>query len=254
MKGVDLLRWTYQSYLRDYLACVRSLDDNIGRLLDHLEGTGLSRNTIVVYASDQGFYLGEHGWFDKRFMYDESLRTPFLVRWPGVVEPGAHNADLVSNLDFAQTFLDMAGVPAPETMQGRSLVPLLRGSRPDDWRAYHYYHYYEYPGWHMVQRHEGVTDGRFKLIHFYDLGEWELLDLVTDPHELSNQYHNPEYESIKRRLLAALERLKDQYEVPAGVPAARLGVDPMRYYSDQRRAIEEGPRAGVNPATESRPD
>jgi len=240
MKGVALLRWTYQSYLRDYLACVRSLDDNIGRLQDYLESSGLAENTVFIYSSDQGFYLGEHGWFDKRFMYDESYRTPLLVSWPGVVEAGSVNTDLVSNLDFAQTFLEIAGVPESDAMQGASLLPIMKGRTPNDWREYHYYHYYEYPGWHMVQRHEGVYDGRYKLIHFYDLNEWELIDMETDPHELTNQFHNPEYDSVKERLLGALAKLKEQYDVPEGIPAPREGVDPWGYYSTQRKAIERG--------------
>jgi len=238
LKGVALIRWKYQSYLRDYLACVRSLDDNVGRLQDYIESSGLAENTVFIYSSDQGFYLGEHGWFDKRFMYDESYRTPLLVRWPKVVKPGAINRDLVSNLDFAQTLLELAGVPEIESMQGASLVPLLKGSQPQAWRDYHYYHYYEYPGWHMVQRHEGVYDGRYKLIRFYDLDEWELLDLETDPHELINQYYNPEYADVKERMAAALVTMKDRYAVPEGIPEPRLDVDPMRYYSTERRAIE----------------
>lgn len=238
LKGVALLRWKYQSYLRDYLACVRSLDDNIGRLRAHLEESGLADDTIFIYSSDQGFYLGEHGWFDKRFMYDESYRTPLLVSWPGVTQAGSTNSDLVSNLDFAQTFLEMAGVSAPEAMQGASLVPILKGQTPDDWRDYHYYHYYEYPGWHMVQRHEGVYDGRYKLIHFYDLDEWELIDMETDPHELTNQFHNPEYAPALERMRLALDRMKERYDVPPGIPAPRENVDPMQYYSTERRLIE----------------
>jgi len=234
MKGVALLRYKYQSYLRDYLACVRSLDDNIGRLLDWLESNGLAENTVVIYSSDQGFYLGEHGWFDKRFMYDESYRTPLLVRWPGSVEPGTVNADLVSNLDFAQTLLEMAGIDAPVEMQGRSLAPLLRGEAVEDWRQYHYYHYYEYPGWHMVQRHEGVYDGRYKLIHFYDIGEWELMDLQTDPHELTNQYHNCVYKDVVERMHAALAEMRETYKVPEGIPAPRVVDDPDRYFSTER--------------------
>jgi arylsulfatase A-like enzyme len=239
LKGVRLTRWKYQSYLRDYLACVRSMDDNIGRLLDYLEESGLAENTIVIYASDQGFFLGEHGWFDKRFMYDESYRTPLLIQWPGVVEPGSVNSDLVSNLDFAQTILEMAQVAADESMQGMSMVPILRGETPEDWRKYHYYTYYEYPGWHMVHRHEGVYDGRYKLIHFYDLDEWELIDMETDPHELTNQFHSPEYATVKNRMMEALAMLKARYEVPEGIPAPRVGVDPMRYYSTERKIIEE---------------
>ncbi|NDV62017.1 sulfatase [Puniceicoccales bacterium CK1056] len=238
LKGVAFLRLKYQSYLRDYLACVRSLDDNIGRLQDYLETSGLAENTVFIYSSDQGFYLGEHGWFDKRFMYDESYRTPLLISWPGVTKAGSVNSDLVSNLDFAQTFLEIAGVPAPEGMQGASLVPALTGKTPDDWRDYHYYHYYEYPGWHMVQRHEGVYDGRYKLIHFYDLDEWELIDTESDPHELTSQYFNPEYTPVKERMHRALDRMKERYDVPPGIPAPREDVDPMQYYSTERRLIE----------------
>lgn len=234
MKGVELLRYTYQSYLRDYLACVRSLDDNVGRVLDYLESSGLAENTVVIYASDQGFYLGEHGWFDKRFMYDESYRTPLLVRWPGEVEPASANNDLVSNLDFAQTMLEIAGVGTAEEMQGRSLTPLLKGKPVDDWRDYHYYHYYEYPGWHMVQRHEGVYDGRYKLIHFYDVDEWELIDMETDPHELTNQYHNAAYRETINRMHAALLAMKKKYDVPEGIPTPRTVDDPAYYYSTER--------------------
>lgn len=238
LKGVALLKWKYQSYMRDYLACIRSLDDNIGRLQQYLKANGLDENTVLVYASDQGFYLGEHGWFDKRFMYDESYRTPLLVKWPGVVEPGSVNKEIVSNLDFAQTFLDIADAKADPEMQGMSLLPLLKGQQPDAWRKYHYYHYYEYPGWHMVQRHEGVYDGRYKLIHFYDLGEWELIDMETDPHELKNQFFNPEYNKVVDRMKSALEELKSCYRVPAGIPEQRNVNNPHYYYSTERQLIE----------------
>jgi len=149
-----------------------------------LEDLRLAENTVFIYSSDQWFYLWEHGWFDKRFMFDESYRTPLLVSWPGVVKSRVVNSDLVSNLDFAETFLEIAGVEVPNDMQGASLVPILKGETPNDWRTTHYYHYYEYPGWHMVQRHEGVYDGRYKLMHYYDL--------ESDPHEMVNQYDNPE--------------------------------------------------------------
>jgi arylsulfatase A-like enzyme len=238
LKGVALFKWKFQSYMRDYLACVRSLDDNIGRLQDYLAESGLEKNTVVIYASDQGFYLGEHGWFDKRFMYDESYRTPLIVKWPGVVERGSVNRDLVSNLDYAQTFLEMAGAEEDPAMQGMSLLPLLKGETPQDWRKYHYYHYYEYPGWHMVQRHEGVYDGRYKLIHFYDLDEWELIDTQSDPKELTNQYTNPQYTEVVVRMLGALDAMKVQYAVPPGIPSPRDVKDPMRYYSTERRLIE----------------
>ncbi len=238
LKGVALVKWKYQQYIKDYLRCIRSLDDNIGRLVEHLDKTGLSENTVVIYASDQGFYLGEHGWFDKRFMYDESYRTPFIVKWPGTIKPGSVNKHIVSNLDFAQTFLDIAGVEQPAEMQGISLLPLLKGKEPENWRKYHYYHYYEYPGWHMVYRHEGVYDGRFKLIHFYDVDEWELLDTKHDPLELNNEYHNEEYSAVVARMKLALKDMKAKYQVPEGIPAPRDIDDPWRYASGARRTIE----------------
>ncbi|MCA9646445.1 MAG: sulfatase-like hydrolase/transferase, partial [Myxococcales bacterium] len=188
LTGRELTRWKYQRYIKDYLRCVASVDDQVGRVLDYLDESGLAENTLVVYCSDQGFYLGEHGWFDKRWMYEESLRTPCLVRWPGVVEPGSACGRITSPLDLAQTFLEAAGVAAPSGMQGDSLVPLLEGETPDDWRQTFYYHYYEYPSWHYVRRHYGVTDGRYKLIYFYepDVDEWEMYDLLNDRNEQSN--------------------------------------------------------------------
>jgi arylsulfatase A-like enzyme len=240
LKGVALLKWKYQTYMRDYLSVIRSVDDNVGRLQDYLKEAGLDENTVFIYSSDQGFYLGEHGWFDKRFMYDESYRTPLLVRWPGVVEPGRTNGQLVSNLDFAQTFLDIAAVPANPEMQGKSLLPLLKGDGEGTFRDYHYYHYYEYPGWHMVLRHEGVYDGRYKLIHFYDVNEWELIDMQTDPHELTSQYHNPDYAEVVERMKTALVQKKEQYSVPEGIPTPRRVKDPNRYLSDERFFQETG--------------
>ena len=167
LQGKELLRWKYQRYIKDYLRCIASVDDNVGRLLRYLDATGLSRDTIVVYSSDQGFYLGEHGWFDKRWMYRESLRTPLLIRWPGVIESGSASRDLVSNLDYAATFLEIAGVRTPPRMQGRSLVPILKGGTPRDWRRSFYYHYYESQLAHGVPAHEGVRTERHKLIRFY---------------------------------------------------------------------------------------
>jgi arylsulfatase A-like enzyme len=218
-QGKDLVRWKYQRYMKDYLRCVAAVDDGVGRLLDYLDEAGLADNTIVVYSSDQGFYLGEHGWFDKRWMYEESLRTPLLVRWPGHVAPGSVNAeDIVSNLDFAETFLDIAGVEVPDDMQGRSLVPVLEGHTPDDWRETFYYHYYEYPGAHSVRRHYGVTDGRYKLIHFYepDVNEWELYDLKKDPHEMRSVYGDPAYAEVQQRMRQELRRLREELKVPEG--------------------------------------
>ena len=171
-KSDDLVRWKYQRYMADYLACVRAMDDSIGVLLDYLDESGLAKNTIVIYASDQGFFLGEHGWFDKRFMYEESMRTPLVARWPGKIKPGTVSDDLVSNLDFAQTFLDIAGLEQPKDMQGASLKPIMTGKTPKDWRTSVYYHYYCYPEYHAVRRHDGVRTDRYKLIHYYDLQEW----------------------------------------------------------------------------------
>lgn len=213
LSGKDLVRWKYQRYIKDYLRCVTAVDENIGRILDYLEKSGLAKNTVVVYCSDQGFYLGDHGWFDKRWMYEDSLRTPLLIRWPGVAKAGTENKDLVQNLDFAQTFLEMAGVPAPSDLQGRSLVPLLKGEHPADWRKSIYYHYYEYPAVHMVQRHYGVRTDRYKLIHFYPVNEWELYDLQKDPNELHSVYADPAYADVLKELKEELTRLRRLYKV-----------------------------------------
>jgi arylsulfatase A-like enzyme len=214
LAGEELIRWKYQRYMKDYLRAVASVDDNLGRVLDYLDASGLDENTIVVYSSDQGFYLGDHGWYDKRWMYEESLRTPLIIRWPGVVEPGSVNEELVQNLDYAETFLDLAGVPIPDVMQGVSLVPLLRGRTPDDWREALYYQYFEYPAVHMVQRHYGIRTKRYKLIHYYLIDEWELFDLESDPEELQSVYMDPEYREIRQDLSAELVRLRSQYHVP----------------------------------------
>ena len=217
-----LKRWKYQCYMKDYMSCVASVDDAIGRMLQFLEEEGLAENTLVVYSSDQGFFLGEHGWFDKRFMYNESFKTPLIVRWPGHIEPGSVNHDIVSNLDFASTFLDVAGIAVPEDIQGRSLVPLFRGETPADWRKAFYYHYYEYPAVHMVKKHEGAYDGRFKLIHFYDdVDEWEFYDLASDPNELSNVYAKPEYAVEVARMHAELQKLRTELKVPPVIVNAR---------------------------------
>jgi arylsulfatase A-like enzyme len=212
-EGRDLLKWKYQRYLHDYLACIASVDDNVGRLLDYLEESGLDKNTIVIYTSDQGFYLGEHGWFDKRFMYEESLRTPLIVRWPDRIKPGSRCEQMVLNLDLAETFLDAAGESIPNEMQGMSLLPLMKGEKPDSWRNAIYYHYYEYPGWHMVKRHYGIRTERYKLIHFYyDIDEWELYDLLNDPHEMNNLYGKEGYEQITSDLKNKLDELRIQYK------------------------------------------
>ena len=212
LAGQALKHWKYQRYIKDYLACIASVDDNVGRLLDYLDKAGLTENTIVIYTSDQGFFLGDHGWFDKRFMYEHSLRMPLLVRYPKEIKPGSVSEDIVLNLDFAPTFLDFAGFAVPVDMQGRSLRSLLKGKTPKSWRTSMYYHYYEYPGAHMVKRHFGVRTQRYKLIHFYyDIDAWELYDLAKDPNELNNLYGNPAYVDITRKLKAELERLRKQH-------------------------------------------
>tara|TARA_B100000676_G_scaffold227978_1_gene226028 strand:- start:131 stop:718 length:588 start_codon:yes stop_codon:yes gene_type:complete len=193
---------------------VKAVDENIGRMLKYLDVTGQAKNTVVIYSSDQGFWLGEHGWFDKRWMYEESLHTPLLVRWPGHIKPGSTNANLVSNLDFAQTFLEIAGVPQPKDMQGRSLTSILRGQTPKDWRKTHYYHYYE-AGGHGVPIHYGVTDGRYKLIRFPDdkLNTWEFFDLKTDPQEMKSRYTDSKYAGTIAGLKKELTRLRKHYQV-----------------------------------------
>jgi arylsulfatase A-like enzyme len=212
LTGDDLVRWKYQRFVKDYLRCVASVDENIGRLLDYLDKSGLAENTVVIYSSDQGWFLGEHGWFDKRWMYEESLKMPLIVRWPGVVKPGSEITQMAQNLDFAETFLDIAGVPVPDDMQGRSLKPLLEGKSPEDWRKSIYYHYYEYPAVHMVQRHYGVRTERYKLMNFYRLGEWEMYDLQKDPDEMKNIYGDPAFASAQTELMAELKRLRELYE------------------------------------------
>jgi arylsulfatase A-like enzyme len=214
LQGDALLRWKYQRYIKDYLRTIASVDDNLGRVLKYLDENGLAQNTIVIYNSDQGFFLGDHGWFDKRWMYEESLRTPLIVRWPGAVQPGSENSDLVQNLDFAETFLQAAGVAIPAEMQGRSLVPLLRGQRVDDWRDAIYYQYYEHGG-HGVPRHYGVRTERYKLIHYPTTGEWELFDLQTDPDELRSIHDDPAHAERVQQLKARLQQLRQQYRVPA---------------------------------------
>ena len=210
--GDELVRFKYQRYMRDYLACISAVDKSVGKLLDYLNESGLDKNTIVVYSSDQGFYLGEHGWFDKRWMYKESLRTPLLISWPGIIKPGSVNNDMVSNLDFAETFIDLAGAEIPDDMQGRSMLPILKGETPADWRKAHYYHYYEHPSEHNVMRHYGITTDQFKLIHFYyDIDEWELYDLDKDPMELKNVYNDPAYSDVKVDLHQQLEELRTRY-------------------------------------------
>ncbi len=212
MDEKDLMKFKYQRYMQDYLGCIAAVDENVGRILDYVEDNGLADNTIIVYTSDQGFYLGEHGWFDKRFMYEESMSTPLIIRWPDQVKPGSRSTKLVQNLDFAETFLDAAGIAAPEDMQGESLLPLLKG-QDTEWRDALYYHYYEYPAVHMVKKHYGIKTDRFKLIHFYDdVNEWELYDLENDPNEMKNVYEDPAYKGIREELEKKLEELRVYYK------------------------------------------
>lgn len=220
-QGKDLVRWRYQRYMHDYLGTVMSVDESVGKLLKYLDEEGLAENTIVVYSADQGFYLGEHGWFDKRWIFEESLRTPLLVRWPGKTKPGSSNKDIVSNIDFASTFLEAAGQPIPGDIQGRSLVPILTGKTPTDWRKSFYYHYYEFPGAHSVQRHYGVVTDRYKLVHFYEPGVdyWEMFDIQKDPQEMRCVYGQPDYAATQKDLHAELKRLRNELKVPDPDPA-----------------------------------
>ncbi|PHI21184.1 sulfatase [Lewinellaceae bacterium SD302] len=218
VKGTDReLSWRYQRYLQDYLGSVKSVDDNVGRVLDYLDESGLAENTIVIYTSDQGFYLGEHGWYDKRFMYEESHRTPLMVRYPAAVDAETDNDDLVLNVDLAPTLLDYAGVDIPVELQGASLRPLLSGETPDDWREDIYYRYYQQmASFHRVARHEGVRDERYKLIQYTEAGfeGYELFDLQNDPAEMDNRIDDPELEEVKTRLLGRLADLKEELKVP----------------------------------------
>lgn len=251
LSGKELVKWKYQNYIRDYVAVIRSVDDNVGRLLDYLEKNGLRDNTIVVYTSDQGFYMGEHGWFDKRFMYEESFHTPLIISYPGHVKEGTECNQLVQNIDFAPTFLDLAGVKKPTEMSGRSLRPLFKGTNVKDWRKDLYYHYYDYPTYHLVRKHDGVRNERYKLIHFYgkgsdravqenkyqrtpgtseyytyqslkqinyfrddaDIDYYELYDLQTDPDELNNIYGKPGTEKVTKQLLKRLREYRKELKV-----------------------------------------
>ena len=227
-KGKELAEWKFQRYMRDYMKTVKSLDENVGRVLDYLEQEGLLENTLVVYTSDQGFYMGEHGWFDKRFMYEESMRTPLIMRLPdrfvrenGLEADGANDGkprdipELVQNIDYAPTFIELAGAEIPDDIQGVSLVPLLKGEHPDTWRDALYYHFYEYPAEHMVKRHYGIRTDRYKLIHFYnDIDEWELFDMQSDPQELHNLYGQKGYETVTKDLKSRLLDLQEQYDDP----------------------------------------
>jgi arylsulfatase A-like enzyme len=210
--------------MRDYLACVASVDDNVGRLLDYLETSGLARSTIVIYTSDQGFFLGDHNWYDKRFMYEESLRMPFLIRWPDRVQSGSVCDRMILNVDFAPTLLATAGIPIPNDIQGRSFLPLLVGEQPVDWRTSMYYRYYHYPQDHRVQPHYGLRTERYKLIYFNKIDAWELFDLQTDPHERRNLFGDERYneitEQLKQELFRLKKELKDENQFENELPKA----------------------------------
>jgi arylsulfatase A-like enzyme len=215
LSGRVLAEYKGQRFLQEYLATIASVDEGVGKLLDYLKANGLEENTIVVYTTDQGFYLGEKGWFDKRYMYEESLAMPLMVKYPGHIEAGSEISALTQNLDFAETFLDYASVDVPKDMQGKSLRPLLENTiEDDDFRDAVYYHYYDYPAFHMVKKHYGVRTKRYKLMHFYDdIDAWELYDLEEDPEEIHNQIDNTDYDKAEAKLRARLAELEKQYQV-----------------------------------------
>lgn len=212
---VAIARWKFQRYLQDYLATIKLVDESVGEILDYLDKESLTENTLLVYTSDQGFYMGEHGWFDKRFMYEESMIMPLVMRFPGKIEPGTVVSQLTQNIDFAPTFLDYCGIGIPGDMQGRSFRPLLQGEEGAEWRKTLYYHYYEFPGFHSVRAHYGVKSDRYKLMHFYREDIWELFDLKEDPAEMNNIYGSPGTEKIVKELKTEIQRLQELYEVPA---------------------------------------
>ncbi len=212
MSKKELMQWRYQRYMQDYLGSIAAVDEGVGKVLDYLEANGLAENTIVVYTSDQGFYLGEHGWFDKRFIYDESFKTPLLVKWPGIIKPNSVNTQMDQNLDFAQTLLDVAGIDAPDDMQGETLVPLFKGET-EGFREAVYYHYYEYPAVHMVKRHYGIVTEEYKLAHFYyNIDEWELYDRKKDKQEMTNVYNDPAYAEVVVELKSKLAEMRIKYK------------------------------------------
>ncbi|MFT6178376.1 MAG: arylsulfatase A-like enzyme [Akkermansiaceae bacterium] len=244
LSGRDLVRWKFQRYAKNYLRSIKGVDENLARLRKTLEDEGLADNTIFVYSSDQGFYIGDHGWYDKRWMYEESLKMPLIVSWPGVIKPGSRNTDLVQNLDYAQTFLEMAGVKIPEDMQGASLVPLMKGTKPADWRKSIYYHYYEYPSYHQVPRHNGIRTDRYKLINFYEFGEWEFYDLKTDPDELKNLYGKPEKKELIEDIRKQLQALQKGYG-----DTTVLKEKPKAWKTERRNTTSVKTKANFAPRT-----
>jgi len=219
LADAELKNWYYQRFIKDYLRCIASMDDNIGRLMDYLKKSELMENTIVIYTSDQGFFLGDHGWFDKRFMYEESFRMPFLIRYPKEIKAGTRSDAIVTNLDFAPTILDYAGADIPEEMQGGSFRKILAGNTPEDWQDSMYYHYYEYPtpGGLYTPRHYGIRGSRYKLIRYYfPQDEWEFFDLEKDPHEMKSVYSVPDYADEVAEMKKQLQALRVKYKDETG--------------------------------------
>ncbi|MGH9345579.1 MAG: sulfatase family protein [Terriglobia bacterium] len=217
-------QWNYQKFMEHFLGTMRSQDDNMGRLLDYLDKSGLAENTIVIYTADHGFFLGDHGWFDKRFMYEQAIRVPWMIRYPGHIKPGSVSKDWVVNIDNAPTALDLAGLPIPEAMQGRSLAPLFQGNAPPDWQTSMYYHYYEFAPPHWVLPHYGIRTSRYKLISYYTVNEWELFDLEKDPDEMeslidwSGYKVHPAYQAVAEDLVNQLKALREKFKDTTGAP------------------------------------
>jgi len=230
-QGRDLTRWKYQQYMKDYLRCIKAVDDSVGRLVQYLASEGLESNTVVIYSADQGFYNGEHGWFDKRWIYEESLHMPFIIRWPGVVQAGSRPTAMIQNIDYAPTFVEIAGGRIPAGLHGRSFLPILRGRTPADWRKDLYYHYYD--AGHGVAKQYGIRTERYTLVHFYTTDEWELFDLQKDPKQLRSVYADPAYADTVVQLKAELEQLRTRFKddtmfAPAPGPATRPSPNPAQ--------------------------
>jgi N-acetylglucosamine-6-sulfatase len=244
----DVLLWKYQRYIKDYLRCIAAVDESVGRLLDYLDAKGLTENTIVIYGSDQGFYLGEHGWYDKRWMFEQSLQMPLVIRWPGKIAPGSRSTAMVQNIDYAPTFLEAAGAAVPPEMQGRSLLPVLQGAcePPADWRDAIYYAYYENSSVHNVPKHDGVRTARYKLMFFPRTGEWNLFDLQTDPQEMTSVHADPAYAEILRGMQQQYRDLRKFYEVNSAVLPETRADDAWwreRERELQRRVATDAPAA-----------
>ena len=226
MSDAEGVKWRYQRYIKDYLACVKSVDDNIGRVLQYLDEQGLADNTMVIVTSDQGFYLGEHNFFDKRFIYEESLRMPFIVRYPNKIRSRSINNDVIANVDFANTLMEVAGINSSQENQGRSFAAMLQGQTPEDWRQSMYYHYYEFPFWHHVQPHYGIRTEDYTLAHFYyDIDQWELYDLKKDPMQMNNVIDEDDYTEVVAQLKLELKDLQKEYQDDQSLAAYRTITD-----------------------------